>query len=71
MAPYGSGQTLKDHNLISGYATELVELSFLGLDVNISNILQPQNTPWATTGPIGGGGPHIGLYIFVIAICIM
>ena len=45
MAFYGSGQTLKDHNFTSGYATELVELSFLGLDVNISNILQPQNTP--------------------------
>ncbi len=31
----------------------------LGLDVSISNILQPQNTPWATKGLIGGGGPHI------------
>ncbi len=32
---------------------------FLGLDVSISNSLQPQNTPWATKGLIGGGGPHI------------
>ncbi len=32
---------------------------FLGLYVNILNILQPQNTPWATKGLIGGGGPHI------------
>ena len=45
MAYYGPGQTLKDHNVTSGCATELVELSFLGLDVYISNILQPQNTP--------------------------
>ncbi len=45
MASYCSGQTLKDHNFTSGYATELVELSFVGLDVSISNILQPQNTP--------------------------
>ncbi len=28
MASYGSEQTLKDHNFTSGYATELVELSF-------------------------------------------
>ncbi len=28
MAYYGSGQTLKDHNFTSRYATELVELSF-------------------------------------------
>ena len=28
MATYGSGQTLKDHNFTSGYAIELVELSF-------------------------------------------
>ncbi len=28
MASYGSGQTLHDHNFTSGYATELVELSF-------------------------------------------
>ncbi len=35
---------------------------FLGLDVNISNILQPQNTPWATTGLIGGGGPQLSIF---------
>ncbi len=38
---------------------------FLGLDVNISNILQPQNTPWATKGLIGGGGPHIYIELFL------